>query len=86
LLTEADVCLFTTLIRFDAVYHGHFKCNLRRLIDYPNLSRYVAEIYRIPGVADTVDFDHIKRHYYICHTRLNPSQIVPLGPVEILLS
>lgn len=79
-LTEADVRLFTTLIRFDAVYHGHFKCNLRRIADYPALSRLLRESYRWPGVAETVDLDHIKRHYYQSHRHLNPGGIVPKGP------
>jgi putative glutathione S-transferase len=79
-LTEADWRLFTTLIRFDAVYHGHFKCNLRRIADYPNLSNYVRELYQVPGVAETVDIEHIKRHYYGSHANLNPTGIVPLGP------
>jgi len=79
--TEADVRLFTTLVRFDSVYHGHFKCNLRRLVDYPNLWAYTRDLYQWPGVAATVDFGHIKRHYYVSHTSLNPRQIVPLGPV-----
>ncbi len=78
--TEADWRLFTTLVRFDAVYHGHFKCNLRRIADYPHLSGYLRDLYQHPGVAETVDFDHIKRHYYITHDRLNTSGIVPLGP------
>jgi glutathionyl-hydroquinone reductase len=80
-LTEADWRLFTTLLRFDAVYYGHFKCNLRRLDDYPNLSDYLRELYHVPGVADTVSFDHIKRHYYMSHTHINPSRIVPIGPL-----
>jgi putative glutathione S-transferase len=79
--TEADVRLFTTLVRFDSVYHGHFKCNLRRLIDYPNLWGYARQLYQWPGVAATVDFDHIKRHYYQSHASINPSKIVPLGPL-----
>jgi putative glutathione S-transferase len=79
-LTEADWRLFTTLIRFDAVYHGHFKCNLRRIEDYPNLSAYLRDLYQVPGIADTVSFDHIKRHYYMSHEHINPSRIVPLGP------
>jgi glutathionyl-hydroquinone reductase len=79
--TEADIRLFTTLIRFDAVYVGHFKCNLRRLADYPNLSGYTREIYQLPGVAETVNFEHIKRHYYESHRGVNPTGIVPLGPV-----
>ncbi|REK03295.1 MAG: glutathione S-transferase family protein [Acidobacteria bacterium] len=79
-LTEADWRLFTTLVRFDAVYHGHFKCNLRRIVDYPNLSNYLRELYQIPGVADTVRFDHIKPHYYRSHPMVNPTRIVPVGP------
>lgn len=79
-LTEADWRLFTTLIRFDAVYHGHFKCNLRRIEDYPNLSGYVRELYQWPGVADTVNLQHIKDHYYRSHATINPTGIVPLGP------
>lgn len=78
--TEADWRLFTTLIRFDAVYHGHFKCNLRRLVDYPRLWAYVRDLYRQPGVAATVDFDHIKRHYYVTHRSINPTGVVPIGP------
>lgn len=80
LITEADWRLFTTLIRFDAVYHGHFKCNKQRLADYPNLSGFTRELYQWPGVAETVDFYHIKRHYYFSHTMINPSQVVPAGP------
>jgi len=79
--TEADIRLFTTLIRFDPVYHGHFKCNLRRIIDYPNLSRFVDDVRRWPGVAETIDLDHIKRHYYGSHKTINPTGIVPLGPL-----
>ncbi|MPW06439.1 glutathione S-transferase family protein [Paraburkholderia sp. CNPSo 3155] len=79
--TEADIRLFTTLIRFDAVYVGHFKCNLQRIADYPNLSAYTRDIYQMPGVAQTVNFDHIKRHYYESHRGINPTGIVPLGPV-----
>ncbi len=78
--TEADVRLFTTLVRFDAVYYAHFKCNLRRLIDYPRLWRYTRRIYAIPGVARTVDLAEIKAHYYRSMTNLNPTQIVPKGP------
>jgi putative glutathione S-transferase len=81
LLTEADIRLFTTLVRFDAVYVGHFKCNLRRLVDYEHLWRYARDLYQQPGFGDTVDFDHIKRHYYMTHDHLNPSRIVPLGPL-----
>lgn len=79
-ITEADWRLFTTLIRFDAVYFGHFKCNLRRIIDYPNLSNYVRELYQYPGIAETIDIEYIKRHYYYSHTSVNPSQIIPRGP------
>ena len=79
-LTEAEWRLFTTLVRFDAVYHGHFKCNLRRIEDYPNLSCYLRDLYQVPGIAETVSFDHIKRHYYMSHGHINPSRIVPFGP------
>lgn len=79
-LTEADWRLFTTLIRFDAVYHGHFKCNLRRISDYPAISGYLRELYQHNGVLETVNFDHIKHHYYFSHTMINPSQVVPIGP------
>jgi len=79
-VTEADWRLFTTLIRFDAVYYGHFKCNLRRLVDYPNLWSYTRELYQWPGVAQTVDFSHIQQHYYRSHKTINPNGIVPLGP------
>ena len=79
-LTEADWRLFPTLVRFDAVYHGHFKCNLQRLSDCPNLWGYTRELYQIPGVAATVDMRQIKEHYYRSHTRINPTGIVPLGP------
>jgi putative glutathione S-transferase len=79
-ITEADWRLFTTLIRFDAVYHGHFKCNIRRIVDYPNLWAYTRELYQWPGVADTVNFDHIKHHYYASHQMINPTRIVPVGP------
>ena len=80
-VTEADWRLFTTLVRFDAVYYVHFKCNLRRIADYTNLSRYLRELYHVPGVAATVNMDHIKRHYYLSHPHLNPSGIVPKGPM-----
>jgi glutathionyl-hydroquinone reductase len=80
-LTEADIRLFTTLVRFDAVYHGHFKCNLRRLVDYPKLWAYARDLFQRPGFADTTDFDHIKRHYYMTHEKLNPTRIVPKGPL-----
>jgi glutathionyl-hydroquinone reductase len=78
--TEADWRLFTTLVRFDAVYFGHFKCNLRRIADYPNLSNYLRDLFQTEGIAATVDFDHIKRHYYGSHRKINPTGIVPLGP------
>lgn len=78
--TEADICLFTTLLRFDPVYHYHFKCNLRRLVDYPALFGYLRDIYQMPGVAELCNFDHIKQHYYTSHPHLNPSGLVPLGP------
>ncbi len=80
-LTEADWRLFTTLIRFDAVYYGHFKCNLRRISDYAHLSGYVRDLYQVPGVKETVDFKQIKRHYYYSHQSINPTRIVPLGPI-----
>ncbi len=79
-ITEADWRLFTTLVRFDAVYYGHFKCNVRRLIDYPNLWNYLLDLYQVPGVAETVSLDHIKRHYYGSHRSINPTGIVPIGP------
>ncbi|MCW8195271.1 glutathione S-transferase family protein [Proteobacteria bacterium 005FR1] len=79
-LTEADWRLFTTLIRFDSVYHGHFKCNRQRLEDFSHLSNYVRELYQYPGVAETVDFHHIKTHYYASHGMINPTYIVPKGP------
>jgi putative glutathione S-transferase len=79
-LTEADWRLFTTLVRFDAVYHGHFKCNRRRLVDYPNLWAYTRELYQVPGVAETVHMGHIKLHYYGSHLGINPTGIVPKGP------
>jgi len=78
---EADWRLFCTLVRFDAVYHGHFKCNLRRIADDPVLQGYLCDLYQRPGVAATVDLDHIKRHYYLTHDEINPARIVPLGPV-----
>jgi glutathionyl-hydroquinone reductase len=80
-LTEADWRLFTTLIRFDAVYYSHFKCNLRRIVDYPNLSNYLRDLYQVPGVPDTVNMEHIKRHYYGSQRKVNPTGIVPLGPL-----
>ena len=79
-ITEADWRLFTTLIRFDPVYVGHFKCNIRRIADYPNLSNYLRDLYQQPGIARTVNMEHIKRHYYESHTSINPSRIVPTGP------
>jgi putative glutathione S-transferase len=79
-LTEADIRLFTTLIRFDAVYVGHFKCNIRRIADYPHLAAYTRDLYQWPGIAATVNFEHIKRHYYESHRTINPSGIVPVGP------
>ncbi|PKM05458.1 MAG: glutathione-dependent reductase [Gammaproteobacteria bacterium HGW-Gammaproteobacteria-6] len=78
-LTEADWRLFTTLVRFDPVYHGHFKCNIRRIEDYPQLSGYLRELYQWPGIAETVNFEHIKQHYYYSHDTINPTRIVPLG-------
>lgn len=78
---ETDWRLFCTLVRFDAVYYGHFKCNLRRIVDYPNLHGYLCDLYQQPGIADTVDLDHIKSHYYGTHTAINPTGIVPLGPI-----
>jgi putative glutathione S-transferase len=80
-LTEADIRLFTTLVRFDPVYVGHFKCNLRRIADYPALSGFVHDLYQHPGIAGTVNFEHIKRHYYESHRTLNPAGVVPAGPV-----
>ena len=85
-MVETDVRLFVTLIRFDAVYHGHFKCNLRRIVDYPNLFGYMKDLYQSDGIADTVNFDHIKRHYYMTHHDINPTRIVPLGPDQDLRS
>ena len=79
-LTEADIRLFTTLVRFDAVYVGHFKCNRQRIADFPNLSNYLRDLYALPGVAATVNLAHIKRHYYGSHTTINPTRVVPLGP------
>ncbi|MFW5751688.1 MAG: glutathione S-transferase family protein [Planctomycetota bacterium] len=79
-LTEADVRLFTTLLRFDPVYHGHFKCNIRRLCDYPNLWKLTCRLYQQPGVAETVDLGYIKQHYYGSHRTINPTGIVPVGP------
>src|SRR6266446_4087095 len=79
-IVEADSRLFCTLVRFDVVYHGHFKCNVRRIIDYPNLQGYLMDLFQQPGIAETVNFDHIKRHYYMTHTEINPTRIVPIGP------
>jgi len=79
-VTEADWRLFTSILRFDAVYHGHFKCNVRRIADYPNLSNYLRELYQVDGIAGTVDMDHIKQHYYKSMAAINPTAIVPLGP------
>jgi putative glutathione S-transferase len=83
-ITEADWRLFTTLLRFDAVYVGHFKCNRKRILDYPNLHEFLLELYQWPGIATTVNFDHIKYHYYYSHVELNPRRIVPLGPEQDL--
>ena len=80
-IVEADWRLFCTLVRFDVVYHGHFKCNIRRIIDYPSLQGYLMDLYQQPGIAETVNFDHIKRHYYMTHEEINPTRIVPLGPI-----
>ena len=79
-ITEADWRLFVTLVRFDPVYVGHFKCNLRRIADYPNLSGYLRDLYQQPGIAETVNLDHIKRHYYVTHPQINPTGVVPKGP------
>jgi putative glutathione S-transferase len=79
-LTEADICLFTTLIRFDSVYHGHFKCNLKQILDYPNLWNYLKDVYQFAGIKETCNLDHIKRHYYMSQTQINPNRIVPKGP------
>jgi glutathionyl-hydroquinone reductase len=79
-VVEADWRLFCTLVRFDAVYHGHFKCNVRRIVDYRNLDGYLLDLYQQPGIARTVNFDHIKRHYYTTHDEINPTRIVPIGP------
>jgi putative glutathione S-transferase len=83
-VTEADWRLYTTLVRFDAVYHSHFKCNLRRIVDYPNLSAWLRDLHQTPGVAETVDFAQFKSHYYQSHKRLNPSGVVPVGPLMSL--
>jgi putative glutathione S-transferase len=78
---ETDWRFFVTLVRFDPVYYGHFKCNLRRIVDYPNLYGYLRDLYQIDGIAETVNFDHIKRHYYMTHDDINPTRIVPIGPL-----
>lgn len=83
-IVEADWRAFCTLVRFDAVYHGHFKCNLRRIVDYPNLQGYLQDLYQQPGIAGTVNIDHIKRHYYGTHREINPTGIIPLGPILAL--
>jgi len=83
-ITEADWRLFTTLVRFDAVYYVHFKCNIRRICDFPNLWGYLRDLYQQPGIAETVNFDHIKRHYYFTHDDINPYRIVPVGPEQDL--
>jgi glutathionyl-hydroquinone reductase len=80
-LTEADICMFTTLLRFDSVYHGHFKCNLKPIVDYPNLWNYLKDLYQYPGIKETCNLDHIKRHYYMSQTQINPNRIVPKGPI-----
>jgi len=80
-ITEADWRLFTTLIRFDCVYYGHFKTNIRQIEQYPNLSNYLRDLFQQPGVAETVNFDHVKRHYYYSHDAVNPTRVVPIGPV-----
>ena len=77
---ETDWRFFVTLVRFDPIYYGHFKCNLRRIVDYPNLYGYLRDLYQIEGIAETVNFDHIKRHYYFTHDDINPTRIVPKGP------
>ena len=79
-ITEADVRLFTTLARFDAVYHGHFKCNRQKLSELPVLWAYARDLFQTPGFGDTIDFAQIKRHYYVVHSDINPTQIVPKGP------
>ena len=83
-LMETDLRLFVTLIRFDPVYHGHFKCNIRQLADYPKLFSYLRDLYQTEGIAETVNFDHIKRHYYVTHDDINPTRIVPVGPKQDL--
>jgi glutathionyl-hydroquinone reductase len=83
---ESDWRFFVTLVRFDPVYYGHFKCNLRRIVDYKNLYGYLRDLYQIDGIAETVNFDHIKRHYYVTHDDINPTRIVPIGPLQDLNS
>ncbi len=80
-ITEADWRLFTTLVRFDAVYVGHFKCNIRRIVDYSNLWGYLRDLYQVPGIAETVSIEHIKAHYYTSHANINPTRIIPVGPL-----
>src|SRR5205085_4677752 len=80
-IVETDWRLFCTLVRFDGVYHGHFKCNVRRILDYPSLQGYLLDLYQQPGIAETVNLDHIKRHYYYTHDDINPTRIVPIGPL-----
>ena len=80
-ITEADWRLFTTLVRFDAVYVGHFKCNIRRIVDYPNLWGYLRDLYQVSGIAETVSIEHIKAHYYTSHANINPTRIIPVGPL-----
>ena len=81
-VTEADLCLFTTLLRFDPVYVGHFKCNVRRIVDYPQLGNYLRDLYQLPGVAEVCNMQHIKEHYYRSHPQINPHRLIPVGPVE----
>lgn len=83
-LTEADIRLWTTLIRFDPVYHGHFKCNIRRIADYPNLAAFTRRLYHLDGIAETVNFHHIRHHYYESHDHINPTGVVPAGPVPLV--
>ena len=83
-IVETDWRLFVTLVRFDAVYHGHFKCNIRKISEYPYLFGYLRDLYQQDGIAETVNFDHIKRHYYVTHDDINPTRIVPLGPIQDL--
>jgi putative glutathione S-transferase len=84
--TEADICFFTTLLRFDPVYYFHFKCNVRRILDYPALFAYLRDIYQMPGVAELCNFDHIKHHYFTSHPRVNPNGIIPVGPLVDLMA